>query len=159
MLCFLSLAVLTTSCESFTGGGWIYSKAGQNAKATFGFTVTCTDDGVGGSSVEGTMEYQDHGWTVGGGTLRLHGVLDQTHANATCEQLDALETIFLKTNNLYSGTYVTQPPKAGAGGNFLFQVTDNGASGDTLGIVATSGLYSGYSNSGVLQGGNITLQP
>lgn len=160
-----AVLLATTGCTDISGGGWIFSKAGPQAKANFGLTLTCTDDGMGGAVITGTVEYQDKGWIVLGAdgknrSLSLHGTVDATPSDVTCEQLDNLEQFLFHTGNVYAGTYVTQPASVGAGGNFLIQAVDNGPAGpdktDALGIIVLTGAYGGYTNSGVLQGGNIT---
>jgi hypothetical protein len=161
------LMLFTVGCESFSGGGFIFSKIGPSAKANFGFAVTCIDDGMGGSTVNGTVEYQDKGFLVTGadgktGPLRLHGTMNEIQVPLiTCEEADALEQFFLHEQNVYVGGYVTQPTTVGSGGLFSFQPQDNGKppnNADVFSIEIFTGAYAGYSNTGTLQGGNITLQ-
>ena len=89
-----ALTFFSFGCDSFTGGGWIPSAAGGNAKATFGLALTCTDNGQGGAVLSGTVEYQDHGFLVTGASgkqmsLALTATLPPTTFTNTCEQMDA----------------------------------------------------------------------
>jgi len=166
LLFVVVFTVLSVGCESFTGGGWIVSKSGAPAKANFGFNLSCTNDGQGGVVVSGSVEYQDKGWLVTGAdlmtrTLSLHATLDPLTLTTTCENLDALEQFLFGQSNVYFLSYVPQPPSVGPGGVVLIQPIDNGKAGpdstDTLNIAVSTGAYSGYTNTGTLQGGNINL--
>ena len=58
----------------------------------------------------------------------------------------------------FSGTY--QPKDGGASGSFTVDVVDfgsPGADGDEILIALAGGQFSGYSNFGALQGGNIVV--
>ncbi len=166
-LFIVAFTVLSFGCESFTGGGWIASRGDPQARANFGFNLNCTDDVSGGAVISGTVEYQDKGWLVTGADLKsrslsLHATLDPLATpNSKCEDWDALELALFSTSNVYFLNYVPQPPSVGPGGLISIQPVDNGKAGpdtsDTLTIVVGSGVYSGYSNTGTLQGGNISV--
>ena len=162
-----ALTFFCFGCESFTGGGWIPSAAGGKAKATFGLALTCTDDGQGGLVFSGTVQYNDHGFLVTGANgkqmpLSLNATVPPTpESGITCEQFDLIEQNALGFNNVYVLPYLPQPTTAGAGGQIAIQVQDNGQTGpnhaDVLTIAVEGGLYSGYFNTGNLQGGNISI--
>lgn len=145
------VALGLAGCPPYSGGGWIYSQAGEDAKATFGFDLNCEE-----GSTSGYLQYRDHGVQYTGAdgkerSLGFHGEVTPTAANCSGE-----------FDGWYAGTYTPQPPKMGEGGSFLVIVTDNGEVGpdkeDTIWVQLTGGVFDGYSHSGTLQGGNITLE-
>jgi hypothetical protein len=143
-------ALLTVGCDTATGGGWIQ---GVNAdQATFGFTVQCRDTRVHGMPVAqlsaGQLDWTD-------GSVSFHGIVDsQAVPNTTCDDF---------ANNLpaitFGGTYT--PHHSTGSGTFTATVFDGGEpgaiNGDSIAIGLTGGQYTGYSNGGMIQEGNIQV--
>lgn len=169
-LCFLGVSLMAlglSSCETFTGGGWIESSTDSAKKATFGFNFHCTDT-VDGVVITGDIQYQDKAYTVTapngrGAKLSVHAIADPTPLGGfTCEQLDELADEFLgDPTGLYTGTYTPQPPNLGDGGFFELFVQDLGKQGpskeDIIAIELFGGVFDGYANIGTLAGGQATM--
>ncbi len=137
-------ALVMVGCTTVRGGGWVTSATGTG-KATFGFQLVCNGDETTTAQVSGQLQYHDPGANV-----RLHGQADAVPFS-TC------------TNNgvegRFFGRYTPQPQSRGPGGEFEIVAQDLGergpSKGDTFQITLTGGVYDGYTNEGVVGGGNI----
>jgi len=145
------LCVLLTAsgCDTATGGGWIAGIV--DARATFGFTVRCTDTRVRGTPVatlsDGQLDWHD-------GFVSFHGVvMPQQVPDTTCDEFAFnLPTIH------FAGTYT--PHNSSGSGFFNATVFDGGEPGaltDTINIELTGGDFTGYANGGELQDGNVQV--
>ena len=170
----------------YTGGGFIQSAApGAPQKATFGFNLEGVD-GDGDGFVDrvdkvvfnprpslvwwyvgrGQFQYNDHGAGV-----KFH--LDHDAAYELNPDNSIPDRVTFRTSVIFPpfppkiivmgiewvGTYSS---KDGSGKVFVSVNAEEDAFGslvDTVRIWVQSGPYSGYSNSGVLQGGNINWHP
>jgi hypothetical protein len=98
------------------------------------------------SLFEGKLEYHDRAANVD-----LHGDVMIPIDFCTGEPVE--EEV------AYAGTYTPQPASLGAGGEFAVAVRDGGepgpSNGDVIVIEISGGVYDGYTNQGVIQGGNI----
>lgn len=155
-------------CEHWSGGGWIYSAIGTEAKATMGFNFDCQDTAVNEVAIHANFQYQDHGVTVTAPNgkerkLAFHGQFDETisEEGVSCENLDAwFMDVFGADGFLVE--YQPQPPTMGEGGAALILLEDSGQQGappkaDGIWIILEEGVFDGYENLGFLQGGQITL--
>jgi hypothetical protein len=153
----VAVALALTSCENATGGGWIPALNDPGAKATFGFTMHCKDDADGIATVTGSLEFHDPSVTMTAPngkpmSLGIHGVTD-AFSPLSCSTLDVFG------NGPYRGTYTPQPATLGAGGSFTLSIQDNGTKGpDVLSLALVGDVFGGYSNSGTLGGGQITVR-
>jgi len=154
------LVLVLTSCEDFTGGGWIVSASDPNRKAHFGFIFHCENLGDGAVGIRGSLQYNDTVTDQNGKPQKLsfHGVPNALviGPGASCELFDAIFG-----DGRYTGDYTPQPQNLGAGGTFDIQIQDLGQKGpskeDIFTISLSGGVFNGYSNSGTLEGGQITL--
>jgi hypothetical protein len=155
----VGLVAVVAGCDKVTGGGWIPSSTGQG-KATFGFSAVCKnqEDPIVGPVAalhEGQFEWDDH--TAG---VSFHGDVEPTlslNALGTCKE--AAQLIDQNINATLLGEYRPQPP--GAPGSFEANVTDNGEpgiNGDSICVALQGGPHNGYTNCGVIEGGNIQVQ-
>jgi hypothetical protein len=159
VLVALTIVVLA-GCEHATGGGYITSATGEG-KATFAFNGKCTNttfetetgEEVVVGVVKGQLQYNDKPADVKfhaefGGT-----VLSGTGSATPCEDLETNES-----TEEFAGVYrVSGGPKE-AEGNVRLEVTDAGEpgiNGDQVTIRLDGGRYSGYFNTGTVQGGNV----
>ena len=178
VLVTIAILACLAGCDTVTGGGWIISAGDPAKKATFGLTMSCTDV-PGGVIWQGTIEYHDQfkTWPDSKGKLRplaLNASVNWNDINfggqpfpGTCAGYDTLgaEAGFVlfgwTSGTTYTAPYIPQPQTLGPGGTLWINVQDIGKKGpdkgDVLSIVVTDGLYAGYTNTGVLQGGNITV--
>ena len=147
-------AFVLAGCHVLTGGGWIPSAVG--GKAHFAFTAHCenTSEGDAAFYQKGQLQYSDR---AAGVRLHSEAITWTLLAGATdCRTRhdeDELEGGFL-----FAGTYRPQPK--GDPGTFLVEITDQGEpgrGGDTFEIELNGGEYDGYTNSGLLEAGNITI--
>jgi len=152
-------ALVLTGCEDFSGGGWIPALRDPSARATFGFSLHCSNT-EGGVAFTGSFEFHDHSVTVPRpngqqAKLAIHGLLPSAVPGTSCEALDAVFGA-----GVFLGTYTPQPPNLGPGGSFILQVQDNGKKGpskeDVINVLLIGGVFDGYSNIGTLGGGQIT---
>jgi hypothetical protein len=134
------------------GGGWIQSNNFAD-RATFGFSVQCRDvrqDGMAGVVLsQGQLDWHD-------GDVSFHGVVAPIAVpGPTCDNITKVDFQTITFN----GTYTPQPP--GLGGTFTANVHDGGEpgtiSGDSIAIGLVGGQYSGYTNAGMIQDGNIQV--
>ena len=160
-----ALALFVSGCEGkYTGGGVIDSTIDPAAKASFGFNMQaidtdgdCEDWGPAGllcnlaDEAKGQLQYKDHGtdeedYAKG---MSIHGVV--TDGAVTFDLQDT------KIVGKIEGTYKPQPK--GESGTFTVYVFDEGEPGaseeDSFSISLSGGAYDGYSNSGLLNNGNI----
>lgn len=170
------LALCQVGCVGkFTGGGWLDSRAGNSAKATFGMNMQAIDEDGNGSvdSYRGQFEYQDKGalplFPTG---VRFHGEV------TTADIIEDVALISLSFGGLsfdfgeglrgdavyFTGTYQPQPSSLGAGGQISGVIVDSGIPGETdpadfMAIALDGGVYGGYANGGFLQGGEIQFHP
>jgi hypothetical protein len=153
VLAALTIVVLA-GCEQATGGGYITSATGEG-KATFAFNGKCTNttlengDVIG--EVKGQLQYNDRPADV-----NFHATLQGTVSTGTatpCEDQEANES-----TEEFAGEYrVSGGPKESEGIVDLV-VADNGEpgiNGDVVLIELIGGRYSGYTNLGTVQGGNV----
>jgi hypothetical protein len=148
VLVALTIVVLA-GCKA-SGGGYITSATGEG-KATFAFNGKCTDttDEFGNpiADVEGQLQYNDHPADV-----KIHADLGNQDFVGFCEDFDPFAA--------FVGEYrVSGGPKE-AEGLVLLEVLDAGEpgiNGDQVAILLDGGRYSGYSNSGTIQGGNVQV--
>lgn len=149
----IGMALLLTGCTKANGGGWIVSATGSG-KATFGFNGKCKDttlDGKPAAAISGQVQYKDAPAGV-----YFHGTINSTVQGSTCAEVS--DDFDAPGSSDFFGAYRPQP--SGDSGTFLLTVTDNGEpgiNGDGIAIQLVDGLYSGYSNSGPIQGGNIQV--
>jgi len=157
------LTLVLPSCFDATGGGWIVSASDPNRKAHFGFSFHCTDED-GATVVRGNLQYNDKAYTVTAENgnpqkLSIHGVMRAVISGppflSSCANLQRF------FGGHYSGDYVPQPQTLGPGGTFDLQIEDLGQQGpskeDVLTLTLSGGVFGGYSNSGTLEGGQITV--
>jgi len=160
----VALAIVVFAGCKATGGGYIpTAEPGVEGKATFAFNAKCTNttDEFGNviAEVKGQLQYNDHPADV-----KIHADLvnpfpDLLIGSSTpCEDFDDLLTD--EQTDVFFGTYrVSGGPKEAEGGVRL-QVTDNGEpgiNGDQVAIFLDGGRHSGYSNSGIVEGGNVQV--
>jgi hypothetical protein len=161
------VTVMLTGCASLKGGGWIPSLSlGQ--KATFGFSAKCQDTTIEGVPVarlyEGQFEFDDHSFSP---LVRVHGDVEPdvfgTVPEETCSQVSK-ETALMNLSG-FRGTYQTQPDVVPSlQGEFAVAVFDGGEpatiNGDMICVdLVGPGLpVAGYTNCGVVQGGNIQIR-
>jgi hypothetical protein len=155
VLAALTIVVLA-GCEQATGGGYIpTAEEGVEGKATFAFNGKCTNttlengDVIG--EVKGQLQYNDRPADV-----KFHATLQGTVFTGTatpCEDQEANES-----TEEFAGEYrVSGGPKESEGIVDLI-VADNGEpgiNGDVVSIELIGGRYSGYTNLGTVQGGNV----
>jgi hypothetical protein len=153
----VALALLTAGCYKATGGGWIPSLPEIGAgKANFGFNARCVDTQENGLPAaklyDGQLEWQD-------GPVSLHGVVGPEPFFVTLPGQHCKDFRGLFSSQQFVGIYNPQP--GGASGIFIVTVTDGGEpgniNGDLIDIQLVDGLYNGYFNAGVIQGGNIQV--
>ncbi len=132
--------VLLAGCKA-TGGGWIPSATGDG-KAHFGFVWQTTED-PDKTLAKGT-------WHDGDVRLRLVDgvILTFPFGGEGCA--------------IGFAEYVSQSKARPGSGTLTIQLCDLGepgpTNGDFIGIVINSGPYEGYTNEGVLQGGNLQIK-
>jgi hypothetical protein len=168
----LALALVAAGCDQFNAGGWLTSSTGEG-KAHFAAHGNCTQekDGIFGEGIpeaqlygKGSLQYSDAAAGV-----RLHGTVDEEDVivrfidsepqnGNICNHFheDLLEGV---TSATIIGEYRPQPK--GLPGLFTLDVTDNGEGGiegDTFAISLVGGQYNGYTNSGLIEGGNIQVK-
>lgn len=136
------LGLLLAGCSTFfTGGGWLPSVV-PGQKATLGVEFRCDAGTTGGQTCatgQARGSYNDHGAGV---QFAFAGILGAGGP-------------LLGGNTCFSGTVGYTSPRGG--GMVLVTACDNGQPGaghDALTLAVQSGPYSGYLNSGTLQGGN-----
>ena len=161
------VAFTATGCTKMTGGGWIESKV-PGQKATFGFSVKCTNttDAVTRLPAavlhDGQFEFTDKPAGV-----NVHGDVgplpQQTFPGQTCKQL-AQEENLLGTG-LFAGTFRTQSDSVPMNqGEFVVEIVDGGTpgslNGDSLCVDLVGDGEGGllYGNCGEVQGGNIKVE-
>ena len=146
-------ALLTSGCFSATGGGWIPSMTGAD-KATFGFSARCRTMQQNGNPVaelyDGQLEWHD-------GPVRFHGKVEPI---VLLTEPGLCDDVSLPTGLLsFGGTY--EPHTGGPAGEFIVEVNDLGEpgkiNGDFISIKLVGGFHGGYTNAGMLQGGNIQV--
>ena len=146
------LALFVSGCVDFgpgkyTGGGVMDSAVEDGAKASLGFNMQALDKDEDGmvDTVKGQLQYKDRGSDVS-----LHGVVDG--ATVIFPWFGDKESI-----GAFTGTYRPQPK--GESGEFTVYVFDEGEPGpseeDSFTIEVSGGEYDGYTNSGLLNKGNI----
>ena len=143
------VALAMSGCASqFTGGGWIPSSTG-GTNANFGFTYKVTNTSTGAGQLSGSYADRD-----ASGTPVVKFSFDGAASPASGGPDSCIDTLF----NYRS----TNPARPGTGQGEL-TACDNGQSGgpqpnslDNVSISISSGPYSGYYNSGDLQGGNLS---
>lgn len=157
LLAALGSVFLLAACH-LVGSGSITSINGQG-KASFTFDINCPDSGP----AKGVLTYADtpvH--------LSLHGVVTGS-SDSTCGSVPTT-TVTVTVDggagpNVFGpgetivGTY--KPLKPGAGGTFSLTVIPGGTAQDHSGwfcIAIYGGVYSGYTNAGFVDLGNIVGQ-
>ena len=167
-------AVGMYGCRDVTGGGWMFSSTGEDAKATFGFNMRCYDisGGLLYDLADGHVTYHDHGLMLGdfnGAYFTGKDARKKLAFNADIKlpvgegPLGGL--YFVCDENAFYGSYVGEytpiPPTLGEGGVVYIAAEDGGESGpdkeDTLEVWLIGGVLDGYYNAGNTQGGNITF--
>ena len=156
----------TAACHKLIGGGWFYGQNGE--KVHFGFNAQCYEEDLFNDGSEwktfyrGQFQFHDKHNNVS-----FHGDIDWDLGVLTgqdiknCEEVSeqlALEFLAGLNEGEFSGTCKTQPGRQT--GWFYVSVQDNGqpnlTPGDFIWIETNctpDGSY--YSNSGILEGGNI----
>ncbi len=158
----LMLTLVLPSCFDATGGGWIVSASDPNRKAHFGFSFHCTDE-EGATVVRGNLQYNDKAYTVTAENGKPQGLSIKGALFDVIFGPPPLSCAFLQSffGGRYSGDYLPQPQTLGPGGTFELQIEDLGQQGpskeDVLTLSLTGGVFGGYSNSGTLEGGQITV--
>jgi len=153
----VTVAVALSGCSQqpgkVTGGGWIPSSSGvADDKANFGFNADSCD-----GSVHGHFNYHDKEATAfQPGGVKMNGpviesglcsaIPDPNSPPCVCAEGEyEVEVAYRSTNPRFPGT-----------GTAIACVKDNGeglGTTDTAGVLAvTTGPYTGYSNSGPVQG-------
>ena len=144
----LAAAIGLAGCMgTYNGGGMIPSASGvPGQKATFGFTIHVDNDGVDCDTIEsvrGQFQYNDHGTQVSfHARIKGHAfVLDEFDAHLA-----------------FVGEYLVRGQPAG---EVLIRVEDvgKGAERGFLWLSVLDGPLAGYSNSGIVERGNITYKP
>jgi hypothetical protein len=162
----VALAIVVFAGCKATGGGYIPTAAeGVEGKATFAFNAKCTNttDEFGNviAEVKGQLQYNDHPADV-----KIHADLVNPFpdidigSSTPCEDFDDLFTD--EQTDVFFGVYrVPGGPKEEAEeGGVILEVTDAGEpgiNGDQVAISLSGGRYSGYSNSGIVEGGNVQV--
>jgi hypothetical protein len=168
----LLLALMATGCDQVTGGGYIHSaNLTSNEKANFGFSAICKKDEpfIGGGTgsakfYEGQLQWDDHGANV-----KFHGDVNerlgvQTAGVPASKQCEAADAFFGEntTDATFGGTYTPEHSTGPADeGTFTVNVTNTGKggiNGDTIEITLDDGRYNGYTNAGVVEGGQIDIK-
>lgn len=172
-----AVALSMTACKKSSGGGFIPLESGS--KATFGYQAKCeniaypvdsTNPELFVAQITGQFQFKDHDQKVS-----FHGNInsipyEEDNEFTSCEAIDQLvnsggEIQAFSKSMYFSGTYQPQPKKAGDGGTFTALVSDEESSANTvlcdgnsdfISLEIESGVYSGYSAQGCLEGGNIT---
>jgi hypothetical protein len=153
ILTLLAVATLILSACNVHGGGWIDSSTGSG-KATFGFTVNCTQIDPHNLVLKGHVQYNDQ--PAG---IQFHGEIEQPYTVSSREI--SCDDDFLVSPVTFIGTYTMQP--SGQTGGFTWTVRDFGEPGPSAGDLLRVALYEGpayatpafYENGGGIQGGNI----
>ena len=133
---------------TYNGGGAIQSASGiPGQKATFGFTIHADNDGVDCDTIEsvrGQSQYNDHGTRVSF-HARIVG-----HAFVQDDEFDV--------HLVFVGEYLVRGQPAG---RVLIRVEDLGKGSERgfLWLAVLDGPLAGYSNSGIVERGNITYKP
>ena len=155
----VALVLLAAGCERATGGGFIRSDTGEG-KATFGFNARCEtttlEDGREAAVTDGQLQYHDHAANV-----KFHAELEafaiiSPSPPDRCEAFDPGAT----TDQFFGGYRAEGGPEE-AEGLVILTVRDNGEpgiNGDEVRVDLIGGRYSGYSNSGTIEGGNIQVR-
>lgn len=147
------VAVLAAGCFDASGGGWLEGAEGPGTRATFGVEASC--DVV-----------VDMFGAIGVGTVELSYIDREAGVNVKVMSSDA--SCFPDAGLLSgdAGAIVVAPYEArprGEGGTATVSFFDTGESGPSKGdrfeIVLEGGVHDGYSNDGILQGGNLTVTP
>jgi hypothetical protein len=101
---------------------------------------------------DGQLEWQD-------GPVRFHGIVGPAPFFITLPGARCKDFRGLFFSQQFMGTY--DPKPGGPSGYFVVTVTDGGEpgtiNGDMIDIELFDGLYTGYGNGGVIQGGNIQV--
>ena len=129
------------------GGGFLPSAADDGTKATFGFRYNTLDSEKGNFGANGVY----HDKSAAGVKLEVTGILfvpDPPEVDPQC----VWSTL----------GYESQDPKNRGTGLLEVEVCDKGkpgpGNGDYIAVDILTGPFGGYSNSGVIQGGNIHLK-
>jgi hypothetical protein len=137
-------ALLLGACK-VTGGGWIQSATGAK-KATFGFNWQTTFN----ETTNETRATARGSWSDGDVKFKIDRGIVFTFTDGQ----DGCAFGF--------GHYVSQSKADPGDGELTICLCDYGepgaTNGDTISIQVTSGPYSGYTNSGELQGGNLQVK-
>lgn len=144
-----SALAIAGCADKFTGGGTIPSTDEvQGDQANFGFTYKVTDQETGAGKTQGT--YHDEfapSYPLGGLELKFTGLLSSASSGPCANGLKGTVS-YTSQNSNYPGT-----------GQALLKACDTGQPrnfpGDSIGIDVLSGPYNGYSNEGLLTGGNL----
>jgi hypothetical protein len=150
------LAVLLAGCNAY-GGGWLESSGGEG-KATFGFTINCTQIDAHNILLSGQVQYTDHP-----AEIKFHGEIEQPFTRSDSEI--SCDDPFVVNPPTFIGTYRMQP--SGETGGFTWSATDYGEPGPSEGDRIVVRLYDGpafqsppfYTHGGVIGGGNIQVMP
>jgi hypothetical protein len=165
MTAVLLLALVAAGCDRFSGEGSLRSaNPTSNQKATFFITGRCEVDRVAGFGRvpmlhEGVFRYRD----PGAGVSIRGGDIEPTIYFTTFDTCRQVEQFFHNPDSisgaaLFRGTY--RPANGGRRGEFEGSLSDGGEPGflrDTFSITVISGKYSGYTNTGPIESGNIQV--
>jgi hypothetical protein len=159
VLVALTIVVLA-GCKA-SGGGYIpTAEPGAEGKATFAFNGKCTntplENGEVAAVTKGQLQYYDRALDV-----KIHAKLEDfliiTGSSTPCEDADTFQD---ENVDEFFGTYwVSGGPKEAEGGVDLavLDAGEPGINGDQVFISLDGGRYSGYSNFGTVQGGNVQV--
>ena len=142
-LALIVVAVVALAACDGTGGGWLTGVNG-GARATFGFTGTCTPDSYTTGTFTGSLSYIDRSTS----SPRVNFLL--TSGDCWVDFDDSLHV---------SGTYQARPKGASGTVDITFVDTGNTgpSKGDSIAVDISGGAFDGYQHSGTLLGGNITI--
>lgn len=149
------MAVILVACSAH-GGGWIISSVGEG-KATFGFTINCTQIDAHNIVLSGKFQFNDH--PAG---INIHGDIVQPYTVTSTEI--SCDEPFVVGNPTFIGSFTMMP--SGETGKFTFTTSDYGEPGPDAGDYITIRLYDGpaytvppfYAHGGVVGGGNIQIK-
>lgn len=175
----LALVLAAIGCERFTGGGWIVSPGDATKKATFGLELNCVEGDFDSEAdapdarLSGHLTFHDHGTLVPDTKGRpkqlafqasVEDLLSElsldTIPDTSCDDLDELFAGAFGFDG-YAALYTPQPASLGDPGFAVIGIEDNGKQGpdkgDVISVYLLGGAFDGYTATGELQGGQITL--
>lgn len=164
VLCLWLAALAFTACQA-TGQGWMRSNV-PTQKATFGFVLDGATSTLSGSYHDPQGQVLNTStnivrtadvWFKGTGVVRNGPPPSDSPLLCPSDSLGSSDP-----GKLLFGfpTYDSQNPNSPGSGEFFLIVCDmghGGTVGDFVAISVLSGPYAGYTNSGPVEGGNLTV--